>query len=74
MKKTEFNKLFNADIKQAASFIDRHGYRTSAIITSGIQTSVTGNQFVRLTGTVQSSVNLKDIEILVSTSIPWESK
>ena len=72
MKALDFNLAYNDVYKQAATFRDCHGYTTSAIITSDIQTSITGRLFVRLTHTVQAAVNLEDITSITTTDLLWE--
>jgi hypothetical protein len=72
MTKEEFNDLYKPNMLQALSYIDPvTGYRERAIFTSGILTSLTGNEFLALTRHKQSYTNLRDIESIKDLNIPW---
>lgn len=61
MTEDQFNMAFEEDKIQVAYFWTVEGRNEKAVMTSGIQTSTTGNKFVRLTRYRESSVNLDQL-------------
>jgi hypothetical protein len=72
MNKEEFNNLYKPNMKQGLTYKDpRTGYREKAILTSGINSNVNGDYFVRVTHHHKQVVDLRDIETIKDLNIPW---
>jgi hypothetical protein len=72
MDSNTYRELFKPDMKQALTYIDAvTGYRERAVLTSDIQTSATGNEFIRVTRHHKQGVSLSDIESIADLNIPW---